>query len=99
MGIDSFKTSTSSDNTDDSTDEQEQTNTEQSVNPTDEERALTAIEYIGVNIKDRLDNEEHNISVENGKLTGDVSEVAKLFAVMTMDFGNADFQELMDNGE
>jgi len=99
MGLDSFKTKTSSDNTSDDSEEQEQTNTGQSVNPTDEERALTAIEYIGVNIKDRLDNEEHNISVENGKLTGDVSEVAKLFAVMTMDFGNADFQELMDNGE
>jgi hypothetical protein len=99
MGIDAFKTDSNSNDTDENNDEKEQNETEQSIDLTDEEQALTAIDYIGTNIRDKIDGEYHNVRIENGEVKGDIDDVAKLFAVMTMDFGNADFEELTKHGK
>lgn len=97
MGLDNFKYG---DDSDDSTDNDEQSedtiNNEDDISPTDKEQAQTAIDYVGVKMIDRIEDKQHNIQVDENKVIADVDELARLFAVMTMDFGNADFDELMD---
>jgi len=54
-------------------------------------------EHIAVNIQQRASQSNFNIDIEDGELTGNINDIAMLFAVMTMDFQEADFDELIND--
>jgi len=62
-----------------------------------EEQAKSTKEFIGVNIRDRAQQSNLDIEVHDGKVTGNLNDVAMLFAVMTMDFTEAQFDELIND--
>lgn len=54
-------------------------------------------EYIGVNIEQRIQQSNFDIEVQDGELRGSIDDIAMLFAVMTMDFQEAEFDELIND--
>ena len=55
-------------------------------------------EFIAVNMRDRVLNNNHlDIQEQDGRLEGSTEDFAMLFALMTMDIKEADFDELIND--
>lgn len=81
-------------------DEDEQENDQEQVEDNEEyttEQVNSTKEHIAVNIEQRASQTNFNIDVEDGELSGEINDVAMLFAVMTMDFQEAEFDELIND--
>ena len=90
MGLDNF-----------TTEEEKQESQDENDNDTEseitEEQAKSTREFIGVNIRDRAQQSNLDIEVHDGKVSGNINDVAMLFAIMTMDFTEAEFDELIND--
>jgi hypothetical protein len=81
-------------------DEENEENNEEETEETDErseEQVESTKQFIGVNIRDRAQQSNFDIEVQDGELSGSLEDVAMLFAVMTMDFTEAEFDELIND--
>lgn len=90
MGLDSF---TEEEEKEESQDE----NNDDTESQITEEQAKSTKEFIGVNIRDRAQQSNLDIEVHDGKVSGNINDVAMLFAIMTMDFTEAEFDELIND--
>jgi len=87
MGLDRF---TEDDEEDESEDAQE----------TDEqEEKLSTKKHIANNIKDRVWNSNLDIDINDGRVKADIDDLALVFALMTMDFSESEFQSLVTDDQ
>lgn len=63
--------------------------------PDEKSRKKTTKECIALNIKDRVWNTDLDIELNDGRVEGDINDIALLFALMTMDFSDSEFQSLV----
>ena len=91
MGIDSFTSD------DSSTESQSNSSQNQSKTGSDKQKALTTREVIAVNIRERVENQRLGVEMVGDTLKGDIEDVAMLFALMTMDVQESDFDELIQD--
>jgi len=84
-----------SDNDDDTSDEQQDSTGY--TPPTEKEQKQSTKQFIAAKIADRVEKNELDISVSDGRVEGDAEDVAMLFARMTMDFGNAELDNLIND--
>ena len=86
MGLDDFG-SDSEESTDDTDTETE--------DPVDQSRKRTTREHIAQNIKERVWNSTLDVNIEDGRIEGDINDLALVYALMTMDFDDSSFQSLV----
>jgi len=91
MGIDSWVSE------DDSEEERDSDNFHDDDTKEPEKQVQSTKEFIGLNIKQRSKQTNFDIGIEDGELKGPIEDIAMLFAVMTMDFSEADFDELIND--
>jgi len=90
MGLDDF---TAEEEKEESQDE----NNDDTESEITEEQAKSTKEFIGVNIRDRAQQGNLDVKVHDDKVSGNLNDVAMLFAVMTMDFNEAEFDALIND--
>lgn len=81
-------------------DEENEENNEEETQETNErsqEQVDSTKEFIGVKIEQRVQQSNFDIEVHDGELSGGLDDVAMLFAVMTMDFNEAEFDALIND--
>ena len=94
MGLDSF-TSNSDTNDEQKADESEHS-TPDNVTETQQESTK---EYIAENIRIRVYDGNFDASVSDGRIEADLNDLAMLFALMTMDISDSDFDSLVNDRE
>jgi hypothetical protein len=64
-----------------------------------EKQEQTTKEHIASNVRHRVYKHDMDIDIEDGRLEGDINDIAMLFALMTMDNVSSEFDNLINDGE
>lgn len=88
MGLDQFKVDEEDDEPEDDNEDTVQDKQEQ-----------TTKEHIASNVRHRVYKHDMDIDIQDGRLEGDLDDIAMLFALMTMDNVSSEFDALINDGE
>jgi hypothetical protein len=77
------------------TDDGEEDDVEPEQNTTTPDEADSTKRAIAAKIQSRCMKDSLDVYVDSGRVEGDIEDLAMMFALMTMDYRESDFQELV----
>ncbi|EGQ44171.1 MAG: hypothetical protein J07AB43_02300 [Candidatus Nanosalina sp. J07AB43] len=84
---------------DDEEEKDQETEEETTDNEVKQKQEESTKEHIASNIRHRVRQQDMDIDLEDGRIEGDINDIAMLFALMTMDIPDSYFDTLINDGE